>query len=173
MADKSVSTESLAMDTGKPRYEGKKLRVAIIGCGGIAQTHLNSYLSIPEVEIVAGVDIVPDRLKVMQEKWNVKAVYTDWRKMLKEVKPDAVDVCTPNGAKTDRVELHREYLKFCGRAGEQEPLANKAFFDRMRREPGVDDARWLGSDRIAVRDFKGIGLSFTSPQGRSDDTDDT
>ena len=97
MADKSVSTESLAMDTGKPRYEGKKLRVAIIGCGGIAQTHLKSYLSIPEVEIVAGVDIVPDRLKVMQEKWNVKTVYADWRKMLKEVKPDAVDVCTPNG----------------------------------------------------------------------------
>ena len=81
MADKSVSTESLAMDTGKPRYEGKKLRVAIIGCGGIAQTHLKSYLSIPDVEIVAGVDIVPDRLKVMQEQWNVKAVYNDWRKM--------------------------------------------------------------------------------------------
>jgi hypothetical protein len=29
MADKRVSTESLAMDTGKPRYEGKKLRVAV------------------------------------------------------------------------------------------------------------------------------------------------
>lgn len=97
MADKSVSTESLAMDTGKKEFKGKKLRVAVIGCGGIAQSHLNCYKNIPEVEIVAGVDIVPDRLKVMQDKWGVQAVYADWKKMLKEVQPDAVDVCTPNG----------------------------------------------------------------------------
>ena len=50
MAETSVSTK---MDAPKAEYQGKKLRVAIIGCGGIAQTHLNIYKSIPEVEIVA------------------------------------------------------------------------------------------------------------------------
>ena len=45
--------------------KGKKLRVAIIGCGGIAQTHLSTFKKIPEVEIVAGVDIVPERLDVV------------------------------------------------------------------------------------------------------------
>lgn len=97
MANASVGTQSLKMDTAKKAVKGKKLRVAIIGCGGIAQTHLDAYKAIPEVEIVAGVDILPERLKVMEEKWGVKKLYTDWKKMLKEVKPDAVDVCTPNG----------------------------------------------------------------------------
>lgn len=96
MADKSVSSESLAMDS-KSEYKGTKLRVAVVGCGGIAQTHMAAFKEIPQVEVVAGVDIVPDRLKVMGEKWGVKNNYADWKKMLKEVKPDVVDVCTPNG----------------------------------------------------------------------------
>ena len=92
----SVSTK---MEGKQKAYKGKKLRVAIIGCGGIAQTHLNTYKEIPEVEIVAGVDILQERLDVMHEKWGVprEALFLDWKEMLKVVKPDAVDVCTPNG----------------------------------------------------------------------------
>jgi predicted dehydrogenase len=97
MANKAISNDSLAMDTGKKKHVGKKIRIAIVGCGGICQSHMTAYANMPEVEIVAGVDILPERLKVMEEKWGVKALYSDWKKMLKEVKPDAVDVCTPNG----------------------------------------------------------------------------
>jgi predicted dehydrogenase len=96
MADKSVSTDSLAMDE-QSEYKGKKFRVAVIGCGGIAQTHMTALKSFPDVEVVAGVDILPSRLKVMEEKWGVQRLYKDWKQMLKEVKPDAVDICTPNG----------------------------------------------------------------------------
>ena len=90
---------SVKMDDPKKKFKGKKFRVAIIGCGGIAQTHLAAYKEIPEVEIVAGVDINPDRLKVMEEKWGLpkKALFKDWKEMLRKIKPDAVDVCTPNG----------------------------------------------------------------------------
>ena len=97
--DKSVGTQSLAMDSKKSEYKGKKLRVAIIGCGGICQTHMEAYKSIPEVEIVAGVDILQERLDVMETKWGLpkKALFKDWKVMLKKIKPDAVDVCTPNG----------------------------------------------------------------------------
>ena len=35
MADTGVSTESFAAEK-KPEFQGKKLRMAIIGCGGIA-----------------------------------------------------------------------------------------------------------------------------------------
>ncbi len=97
MADKGVSTESLKLDDGTKAYTGKKLRVAIIGCGGISQTHMKAFKEMPEVEVVAGVDIVPSRLKIMTDQWGVTAVYDSWNKMLKEVQPDAVDVCTPNG----------------------------------------------------------------------------
>lgn len=96
MAEKSVSTESFAVDK-KQEFKGKKLRVAFIGCGGISQTHQQALKEFPDVEIVAGVDIVKERLDHVQKAWGVDAVYTDWKKMLKEVKPDAVSVCTPNG----------------------------------------------------------------------------
>lgn len=96
MADASVSTK---MESKAVEYTGKKLRVAIIGCGGIAQTHLNTYKKIPEVEIVAGVDILQERLDVMNETWGVpkENLFMDWKEMLEKIKPDAVDVCTPNG----------------------------------------------------------------------------
>ena len=68
---KAVSTDSLAMEKKRP-YVGKKLAIAFIGCGGIAQTHLSALKDMPEVEVVAGVDIDPDRLEVMQETWRVK-----------------------------------------------------------------------------------------------------
>lgn len=97
MADKIVSTDSLAMEV-KKEYQGKRLRVAFIGCGGIAQLHLTTLADFPEVEVVAGVDIDPARLAVMRDKWKVEKTYSDWKKMLREVKPDAVNICTPNGA---------------------------------------------------------------------------
>jgi predicted dehydrogenase len=96
MAEKSVSSDSLAMES-KQEFKGKRLRMAIVGCGGIAQVHLGALQNFPDVEMVAGVDTDPARLKVMEEKWGVKRVYTDWKKMLKEVGPDAVNICTPNG----------------------------------------------------------------------------
>ncbi len=97
MADKSVSTDSLALDDGKSTYKGKKFRVAFIGCGGIAQTHLGALKQMDDVEVVAGVDIKPERLKLMEDKWGVTKLYKDWKTMLKEVQPDGVSVCTPNG----------------------------------------------------------------------------
>ncbi len=97
MAEKSVSTDSLAMDSGKKAYKGPKLRIAVVGCGGIAQTHMDAYKNMPEVEVVAGVDILPERLKTFEKKWGVQKLYKDWKDMLREIKPDAVDVCTPNG----------------------------------------------------------------------------
>lgn len=69
MANESVSVK---MDGPQKAYRGKKLRIAIIGCGGIAQTHLGAYRKNPAVEVVAGVDIRADRLAVMRDKWGVK-----------------------------------------------------------------------------------------------------
>ncbi len=92
----SVSTK---IDGPAKGVKGKKLRVAIIGCGGIAQTHLKAFREIPEVEIVAGVDIKRDRLDIIRDTWGLpeEALFTDWKEMLRKIKPDAVDVCTPNG----------------------------------------------------------------------------
>ena len=96
MADKSVSTESLGV-TQKTAYTGKKFRVAMVGCGGISKTHMNALLTMDDVEVVAGVDIEPFKLDAFKNQWGVEKLYTDWNQMLAEVKPDGVDICTPNG----------------------------------------------------------------------------
>jgi predicted dehydrogenase len=91
-----VGTQSFRTED-KKEYSGKKLRVALVGCGGISNIHLSTYKKFPDVEVVAGVDIRPERLEWVRENHGVTDVYKDWREMLKKVKPDAVDVCTPNG----------------------------------------------------------------------------
>ena len=79
----------------------KKLRVGIIGTGWIAEAHIKSYLKQPDVEIVAGADLIPGKAKAFFEKFgveNVKTDYKDHAEMLadKSLKLDAVSVCTYN-----------------------------------------------------------------------------
>jgi len=95
MSNASVGTESLAAPTTAKAE--KKLRVAFIGCGGISETHIAAMRRIPEFEIVAGCDIKPERLELMKTKHGITAGYERWDDMLREIKPDAVSVCTPNG----------------------------------------------------------------------------
>lgn len=97
MADKGIKTDSLAMDDGKQEYTGKKLRVGVVGCGGICQVHMEAFKQLDQVEVVACCDIKQERLDVMKEKWGIEKCYIDWNDMLANEELDAVDVCTPNG----------------------------------------------------------------------------
>ncbi len=79
----------------------KKMRVGIIGCGWIADAHIKSYLAQPDVEIVAGADIVPGKAKAFFEKHGVEGVKTDYashKEMLDDesLELDAVSICTYN-----------------------------------------------------------------------------
>lgn len=73
-----------------------KIRVAIIGCGAIAQRrHISEYAADDRVELVAFVDPNLERAQSVAEPFGAKA-YADYEQMLAEIKPDAVSVCTPN-----------------------------------------------------------------------------
>ena len=50
-----------APKTEKTVDASKKLRIGIIGTGWIAESHINSYLKQPDVEIVAGADLIPGK----------------------------------------------------------------------------------------------------------------
>lgn len=78
---------------------GKKLRIAFIGAGGIANAHLTALAKMADVEVVALSDVSEKSMADKAEKFNIPQdnLYTDYRKMLDEVQPDAVDICTPNG----------------------------------------------------------------------------
>lgn len=76
----------------------KKVRIGVIGTGGIANgAHLPGYSQIPdECEIFALCDIDPKALARTVEKYPVKHQFKDYRKLLEMPEIDAVSVCTPN-----------------------------------------------------------------------------
>ncbi len=75
-----------------------KLRIGIIGSGGIAQgCHMRGYAAIPDLcEIVACADVNEATAKAAAEKFDVPATYTDYKEMLAKENLDAVSVATPN-----------------------------------------------------------------------------
>ncbi len=82
-----------------PASADKQLRIAFIGAGGIATSHIKALEMIPEAEVVALADVNMKSMEEKAEAHNIPkdALYTDYKKMLAEVKPDAVNICTPNG----------------------------------------------------------------------------
>lgn len=77
----------------------EKIKVAVIGVGGISEVHISGYKSLPNVELYAFCDINEERLKAKGEKHGVTRLYTDEATMLAELPEiDAVSVCTWNSA---------------------------------------------------------------------------
>lgn len=77
----------------------KKLRVGIIGCGGIANgKHMPALRTIAEAEMVAFCDILPERAEKAKKDYGTEdaKVYTDYKVLLAEADVDVVHVCTPN-----------------------------------------------------------------------------
>ena len=79
----------------------KKVRIGFIGCGWIAGSHIKALLNQPDVEIVAGADLVPGKAKAFFEKYGVEGVKTDYashKELLadKSLNLDAVTICTYN-----------------------------------------------------------------------------
>ncbi|MGB9596420.1 MAG: Gfo/Idh/MocA family protein [Candidatus Poribacteria bacterium] len=72
----------------------KTYKVGLVGCGGMGNYHLAMLKQLPEFEISALCDIVPDNLAKTSEKYGVKACYQDFEKMYDEVQLDFVIVAT-------------------------------------------------------------------------------
>lgn len=75
----------------------RKLRIGIIGTGGIANSHIQSYKKQPDVEIVAGADLIPGKAEKFFKDNGVEAkAFTDYKEMVDTMNLDAVSVCTYN-----------------------------------------------------------------------------
>ena len=102
MADKSMDgLNTFTAQTTESVDTSRKLRVGIIGCGWIAGSHIKAYLNQPDVEIVAGADLVPGKAAAFFEKYGVEGVKTDYashKEMLDDesLHLDAVSICTYN-----------------------------------------------------------------------------
>ena len=74
-----------------------KLRIGIIGTGGIANAHVNAYKNFPDVEIVAGADLVPGKAAEFLKRHGLEQAkaYENHRDLL-GLELDAVSICTYN-----------------------------------------------------------------------------
>ena len=77
----------------------KKLRIAMIGAGGIANAHLTALKKMEDVDVVGAADVVEKSLADKSEKYGIpkEGLFTDYKEMLAKLEPDAVSICTPNG----------------------------------------------------------------------------
>ncbi|PKO23878.1 MAG: hypothetical protein CVU38_01650 [Chloroflexi bacterium HGW-Chloroflexi-1] len=76
------------------------IKVAIIGCGGIADYHGPHLVKLPDVKVVGTCDVIEEKARSLAERIGVGKWCTDYRELLDEV--DAVWVCT---RPSDRVDI--------------------------------------------------------------------
>ena len=86
------------------------LRIAIVGCGKIADTHASLIQTIKGCEIVGVCDSEPLMARQLYERFPVKQYFGDLKELLWQTEPDVVHITTPP-------ESHFGIAKFCLESG--------------------------------------------------------
>src|SRR2546427_4758297 len=86
--------------------EDEILKVAIVGCGKIADAHASQIQRVKGCEIVGVCDREGLMARQLYERFPVKRYYTDLPELLSAARPDVVHVTTPP-------ESHYEIARCC------------------------------------------------------------
>lgn len=84
----------------------RKVRIAFIGCGGIANAHAERLLPLRKAAIVALCDTDAAAVARLRERYPKLAklpAFTDWREMLDQVNLDAVSIHTPHTSHYEQI----------------------------------------------------------------------
>ena len=86
------------------------MKYALIGCGRISTNHIKAAVN-NKLEIIAVCDIVPEHMENVLAKHGIEGDtsikrYTDYRKMVRESKPELVSIATESG-------IHAEIALYC------------------------------------------------------------
>src|SRR5438105_10475499 len=71
------------------------LKIAIVGCGKVADQHVAAIHRIPECEIVSVCDWEPLMAKQLGQRFGIAGCFSDLKEMLEAVSPDIVHITTP------------------------------------------------------------------------------
>lgn len=80
------------------RTYDRVFKVALIGTGWIAEAHIECYKQMPDVQVVALVDLIPGKAEKFAKFYGIEGArcYEDHKLMLQNEELDAVSVCTYN-----------------------------------------------------------------------------
>lgn len=88
----------------------KHIRLATVGTGYFSQFHYAAWQRIPEVELVAVCDQDSAAAQKIVDQYQIKTLYSDFSKMLKQQQPDLVDIITPP-------ETHLPFIRIAAERG--------------------------------------------------------
>jgi predicted dehydrogenase len=72
------------------------VRIGVIGCGQIAQTHFTHYSKIADAQVIACADIDPNAAETSAKTFGIPNVYGTAQEMLQREDLDAIDICLHN-----------------------------------------------------------------------------
>ena len=101
MANGDAACSRFTQGTEEKKFSAdQKLKIGIIGTGGIARAHVQQYLKFSDAEIVAMADLIPGKCQAFCERNGVDYTnihfYPDHKSMLENEQLDAVSICTYN-----------------------------------------------------------------------------
>ena len=141
----------------------KKLKIAVIGVGNIAESHIAGYQNNENVELYAFCDINPEILEEKGKKHGITRLYTDEQKMLDEnPEIDAVSVCTWNNghAPATIMALNAGCHVLCEKPMALNAAEAQAMIDASKKNGKklmVGFVRRFGNDTALTRDFIDAG----------------
>jgi len=140
-----------------------KIKVGIIGTGGISECHISGYKALDNVELYAVCDINEQRAANCANKHNIQHVFTDYNEMLKLRELDAVSVCTWNSvhAPATIAALKTGKHVLC-----EKPMAMNTLealeMEKTAKEAGkllmIGFVRRFGNDTKVLKDFIDNGM---------------
>lgn len=84
------------------------MKYALIGCGRVSKNHIKAA-TLNNLDIVALCDLIPQKAEKLITEFSLKSdtpIFTDYKKMLRELKPDFVAISTDSGS-------HAEIAIYC------------------------------------------------------------
>jgi predicted dehydrogenase len=125
------------------------LKIAIVGCGKIADQHLQAIWRIPDCIIVGVCDREPLMVRQLAERFEINTCFSDLHEMLEITRPDVVHITTPP-------QSHYTLARECLRRGIHVYLEKPFTVTADEAESLIEVA-----DRKNVRVTAGHNLQFT------------
>jgi predicted dehydrogenase len=86
------------------------IKIGLIGCGGIAESHVNGYLKVKDARVTAVCDVVAENAQRRATQAGGAQIFSDIETLLAESDVDAVDICLPH-------HLHKDAIVAAANAG--------------------------------------------------------